>query len=198
MLQKLPLLSRSVVQAQLSQTHRRSLPGARSSPHAGVSTLWIAPSAAARWPLIPGAQLESPQQTTEKWAHLCQQPARQWPGPPAAQGQREEGEGTLETAGVVCASLVWTPCPMESGAEDGCAQQRLGLLALLHPQSEGGREGSTRVQDLVPPRPCPLEEMPSSVSWDLSQPLRYYAHFFGGKKEQKWREGRNLPPHLQI
>ena len=176
----------------------RSLPGAGSSPRAGVSTLWIARPAAARWLLIPGAHLEGPKQTTEKWAHLRQQPARQWPGPPAAQGQREEGEGTLEMAGLVCASLVWTPCPMVSGAEDGCAQQRLGLPLLLPPQSEGGREGPTRVQDLVPLRPCPLEMMPSSVSWDLSQPLRCDAHFFGGKKEQKWREGRNLPTHLQI
>ena len=58
---------------------------------------------------------------------------------------REEREGTLDKAGVVCASLVWTPCPMESGAEDSPARMRLSSVVLLCPGVRGTREGSTYV-----------------------------------------------------
>ena len=58
---------------------------------------------------------------------------------------REEREGTLDKAGVVCASLVWTLCPTESGAEDSPAQTRLSSVVLLPPGVRGTREGSTYV-----------------------------------------------------
>ena len=81
---------------------------------------------------------------------------------------REEREGTLDKAGVVCASLVWTLCPTESGAEDSPAQTRLSSVVLQPAGVRGTREGSTRVQDLVPLRPYPLVKKSSLESWGLS------------------------------
>ena len=80
---------------------------------------------------------------------------------------REEREGTLDKAGVVCASLVWTLCPMESGAEDSPAQTRLSSVVLLPAGVRGAREGSMRVQDQVPLRPCPLVKKSSLEFWAL-------------------------------